>query len=121
MWIKTHCVRVVFVSSVGPHDGVVEIVISVVILIALKGMADERGSRPRHERSDRQAVRPLSVLRNSRGDHCRVLEHFIRDTSCPYTVEVLVSPAVPIENIVSEMVRATSVTIQNYLDDEQNE
>ena len=51
MWIKTHCVRVVFVSSVGPHDAVVEIVLSVVILIALKSMADERGSRPRHDLS----------------------------------------------------------------------
>ena len=104
MWIKTHCVRVVFVSSVGPHDAVVEIVLSVVILIALKGMADERGSRPRHDHSDRQAVRPLSVSRNSRGDHCRVLEHFIRDTGCPYTVKVLVSPAVPIQNVVPEIV-----------------
>ena len=108
MWVKTDCVRIMLVGSVGPHDGVVEIVVPAVILVALKGVADEGGAGPGHEHSDRQPVRPLSVLRDSRGHYCGVLQHFIRDTSCPHTVEVLVGPAVPIEDVVSETARGAT-------------
>ena len=104
MWIKSHSVRVMFVGSIGPHDGVVEVVVSMVLPIALKGMADEGSFRSRHQRSDRQPVRPESISRDCRGDHCGVLEHLIGNTSCPHTVEVLVSPAVPIQNVVPETV-----------------
>ena len=115
MWVKTDCVRIMFVGSVGPHDGVVKIVVPAVILIALKGVADEGGAGPGHEHSDRQPVRPLSVLRDSRGHHCGVLQHFVRDTSCPHTVEVLVGPAVPIEDVVSERASVLHEALIIYL------